>query len=334
MTQQPTVTVIMPLYNGQAYCEQTLRSVIDQEYPPAEIIIVDDGSTDRSVEIVSGVECDIPIKVVEQPNQGQSAARNEGASVASGELLAFIDQDDLWHPHHLRALVSPFAGRSDLGWAYSDFDEIDEQSRTVTRRFIAQHAIEHPRNTLASFIASDLMILPSATVMRAEALHAVGGFDRDLCGYEDDDLFIRMFRAGWDSEFVGASLTKFRVHQHSASASTRFLASRVTFFEKLIVDIPDDTRHNRYYIRDLLFPRLFQATLSEYRTALIVGDFELARVIGQTAARLGAHVPGGRRRALEFALLDHPELFHRLLKVQARLPRRLRPSINPALVLR
>jgi hypothetical protein len=207
-----TISAIMPLYNGREHCAAALRSVLAQTRLPDEVIVIDDGSSDGSLDVVRNVVSPLPVKLLEQPNRGQSAARNEAARVATGDLLAFIDQDDLWHPEHLAVLAAPFEDQPDLGWTYSDFDEIDGASRTVTHRYLAEHGVDVERRTLASFLGSDLMMLPSAAVIRASAFEAVGGFDEDLCGYEDDDLFVRLFRAGWRYRFEERSLTSFRVH--------------------------------------------------------------------------------------------------------------------------
>ena len=115
--------------------------------------------------------------------------------MATGELLAFLDQDDLWYPRHLAALSPSFGSDPELGWAYSDFDEIDGDGRLITRQFIAAHQMNHPKTTLHQILGSDLMVLPSASVLRRSAYLAVGGFDVELSGYEDDELFLRMFRA-------------------------------------------------------------------------------------------------------------------------------------------
>ena len=77
------------------------------------------------------------------------------------------------------------------------------------------------------------MVLPSASVLRRSMFEQVGGFDEELCGYEDDDLFVRCFRAGWGHRFISQSLTRFRIHGDSSSSSPRFIASRLRHAEKL-----------------------------------------------------------------------------------------------------
>lgn len=333
-THHATVTAIVPVYNGAAHVGACLGSIFAQTVLPNELIVVDDGSTDDSLDAVKSATSDdhgVVVKIVSQANQGQSAARNEAARLASGALLAFCDQDDLWLPRHVEQLRRPLAAHRDLGWAYSDFDEIDLVGRTVTKGFIDAHGLDQTRRTLGQFLQSDLMMLPSASMIRASAFWQVGGFDHRLCGYEDDDLFIRLFRAGWGSRFVRESLTRYRVHPQSASASARFLQSRLLFFDKLVQDVPSDERLNRFFIRDLVLPRLLHTTVVDYATALRTGHYDQARLIARAIADLHSRSPVTARRRAKLAMLQRPEAMHTLLRVHHSLPRRLRPRLGEAL---
>jgi len=325
-----TVTAILPLYQGAAYVEHALRSVVAQTLQPLEILVVDDGSTDGGGALAAAVPSPVPIRVLRQDNAGQSAARNVAAAVARGELLAFLDQDDTWYPQHLSRLVRPFERSEHVAWAYSDFDEIDGNGQTVSRSYIRTHALPHPHRTLLELLAADLMVVPSASVVRADAYRQVGGFDPQLVGYEDDDLFIRVFRAGWHAEFVRESLTRFRVHATSSSAGERFRASRVAFLDKLARTTPDDVRMHRYYVRDLVVPRLFQITIDDYATALRSGDMDAARAIAATATEIAAYGRRSTRRLRGLRALGQPELVRAALRARTTLPTRLRPSVNGA----
>ncbi|OTW74713.1 beta-1,3-N-acetylglucosaminyltransferase [Bacillus thuringiensis serovar cameroun] len=98
--QKQIVSIVIPLYNGEKYIEETMESILNQTYKNIEIVIVDDGSKDRSSTIVKNLEQKYPgqIKYVSQENQGVAVARNTGIENASGEYVAFLDSDDLWHP--------------------------------------------------------------------------------------------------------------------------------------------------------------------------------------------------------------------------------------------
>ena len=212
----------------------------------------------------------------------------------------------------------------------STFDEIDHAGRMVTRGYITVSKVEHPLRTLGDMLRQNLMIIPSATVIRATAFRGVGGYDALLRGYEDDDLLIRLFQAGWDSAYLPAPLTRFRVHSLSSSKRLTFQESRVRFLDKLIESVPNQPRLNRFYIRDLVFPRLWRTTLIEYRVAVSVQDYERALAVAGILIEMSQRSPGGRKRELELALLARPEAFRRALGIYEALPGRLRPEINAA----
>ena len=112
--------MIIPLYNGSKYIETALRSVLTQTFPPKEIIIIDDGSTDNGVDVVKAMAERHPIMVLSKPNGGQSSARNLGVTHSTGEFIALLDQDDSWYPQHLEELIRPFLEPSagpELGWS-------------------------------------------------------------------------------------------------------------------------------------------------------------------------------------------------------------------------
>ena len=328
----PAISVILPLHDGLRYLQATVASVARQTLLPAELIVVDDGSTDGGADELMGLDLPFPIHVKHQVNGGQSAARNHGARLAVGELLAFIDQDDLWHPRHLAELVRPFS-MAEVGWAYSDFDEIDAFGRTVTIAFLREHGIAHPKRTLRACLEGDLMVLPSASLIRRRALEEVGGFDPALRGYEDDDLYVRMFRSGWRMAYVDEPLTRFRVHPTSSSTDATFVASRLAYAQKLRETVEDDVRLGRRWFRDVVAPRFLHTSFDDYMRAISHGDWTAAAEAYEAVAVFarGLEDPRWERR---LALFRQPQLTARLLRVNQRLPRRVRITDNPAYRMR
>ena len=156
-----TVSAVIPLYNGQQYINDAIGSALSQDYPVDEIIVVDDGSTDNGAFIVRDLIAKHPqIKLITQPNQGQASARNAGASASKCELIAFLDQDDLWYSTHVRLLVQPFEGTKDIGWSYSNIDEVDVNGKMVRNGLLDFHPNEHPKRSLHSCLAQDMHIFP------------------------------------------------------------------------------------------------------------------------------------------------------------------------------
>jgi len=271
---KPRIATIIPLYNGARYIEEALRSVFAQRLQPDEIIVVDDGSTDNGAEIVEKLALEQSIKLLRKANGGQSSARNYGVAHSTCELIALLDQDDIWYPNHLDQLVRPFLMPSDrdVGWVYSNLDEIDQAGRLIARSCLRFLPLPNPKRDLFGCLATDMFVLPSASLVSRKAFEAVGGFDETLSGYEDDDLFRRIFLAGYENHYIDEGLTRWRIYSHSASYSARMAESRMRYFRKLLDEFPDDPRRERFFARDFLAPRFFPALVREYTNALRYGD--------------------------------------------------------------
>lgn len=110
-----TVSVVIPCHNAAPYLRETFRSIAAQTVPVDEVVFVDDGSTDGSAEVARSAG--VPVVIVEQPNRGVGAARNEGIRRASGDLIALLDADDVWHPDKIRKQVEYFDRHGDVGAA-------------------------------------------------------------------------------------------------------------------------------------------------------------------------------------------------------------------------
>ena len=136
-----SVAAVIPLYNGGRYIDAALRSVWAQTVAPAEIIVVNDGSTDDGPAIVARLAQTHPITILTKPNGGQSSARNMGVAHAKSDLIAFLDQDDIWYPAHIAELSRPFEHGERVGVVYSNIDEIDDAGDL---RIKAVHNQGHP----------------------------------------------------------------------------------------------------------------------------------------------------------------------------------------------
>jgi glycosyltransferase involved in cell wall biosynthesis len=234
------VAAIIPLYNGARWIGGCLDSVFAQTHPPAEIIVVDDGSTDDGGKIVEALaRQDSRLLLLRKPNGGQSAARNFGAKAARSGRFAFLDQDDLWLPRHVELLMEPFRNNPSLGWSFSDADAMDDNGTIIQRQLLHVRSLNHRRTSLTECVSRDMCILPSASLISRDAYTAVGGFDERLIGYEDDDLFLRLLAAGYDNAFVDMPLLKWRFHDRRTSYTTRMVASRLIYLEKLLANFPE-----------------------------------------------------------------------------------------------
>ena len=278
-----SIAVIVPLFNGAPFIRATLLSIIGQVRKPDEIIVVDDGSSDDGGEVVRqlAAEQSVAITLLHKPNGGQSSARNFGVARAGSELIAFLDQDDMWYPDHLEQLEKPFlrgVAYRDIGWVYSDLDEVDRDGRMITRSFLSTMDVKHPKRALSDCLSSDMFVLPSASLISRKAFEEVGGFDERLSGYEDDDLFLRLFQAGYWNVYIPRALTQWRIHTASSSYTLRMARSRMIYTRKLFETFPNDRKRSRYFVRDVLAPRFYLHALVEFRKAFELGDRRNMRV--------------------------------------------------------
>lgn len=207
----PKISVIIPVYNGEPYIRSALESVLSQTYSDFEIIIVDDGSSDRSQEVITGIQG--PIEYCTQENSGVAVARNRGFLRSHGELIAFLDQDDRWHPDKLAIQVARLDGRSDLGIVYSDVDIIDETGLVIETRSLGNE----PRLAFLRYFPEfpHPHPFPSAVLMRREIFSQAGMFDPIFKrnSHEDTELWFRIVKKKLGRfEFYPESLVQRRRH--------------------------------------------------------------------------------------------------------------------------
>lgn len=185
----PRVSVILPVYNGAATVCRALQSVLDQSYPHIEVLVVDDGSTDDTSERLAGIQ-DARVRVLRQENQGVAVARNRACQLASGEYLAFIDADDLWHPGKLSAEMAIALQHRQSGapacLIYSGYRAVDADGRLVNLP---------PVRTLSGDLSTAVLrdeglFLPSTTLMHRTIWESLGGFSSEAY-HEDRVFFIR-----------------------------------------------------------------------------------------------------------------------------------------------
>lgn len=192
---KPLISVIIPAYNAQAFIAQTLESVIAQTYSNLEILVVDDGSSDRTAEIIRQfAQQDSRIHLLQQSNAGVAVARNLAIKKARGEFIAPVDADDIWYPHNIAwQLQAMNQGGQSVGLVYSWSVDIDEQDRPTGGFRAAQIA----GDVYTTLIAHNFIGNASATMMRRSCLEQVGVYDPGLKeqnaqGCEDWDLYLRI----------------------------------------------------------------------------------------------------------------------------------------------
>ena len=269
-----SVVVVIPYFNGSETIERALESIRIQTVKPSEVIVVDDGSTKEESERLEHIGSNFSIVIIKQINGGQGSARNTGVLNSSSNFICFLDQDDFFAHDHIEILLGAIpSDRTKFGWAYGNLSEADFEGNTIRTRMITDYA-EHPKTRLHNMIRGDMFILPSASIISRKAFLAINGFDTQFTGYEDDDLFMRLFRAGFRNFFVDQPVATWCMHTGSTSHSFRMTRSRYRYFLKLIEQFPDDLVNNVFYSRDLLIPRFHKIFFSEVRRCVFRGFFK------------------------------------------------------------
>jgi len=192
---EPLVSVIIPAYNAEAFLERTLQSVLTQSHTQIEVVVIDDGSKDRTPDIVRAIaQHDSRLRLLQQPNIGVAAARNTGIRATQGEFIAPIDADDVWYPNTLEKLLTRFQkGSPDVGVVYTWSWDIDECDHLIG----GFHAARVEGNVYKTLICHNFLGNASCTLIRRACLEQVGGYDprfkaQNAQGCEDWDLYLRL----------------------------------------------------------------------------------------------------------------------------------------------
>jgi len=217
MKPLPLVSVIITCYNIRDFIGDALLSVQNQTYVNIEIIVVDDGSTDGTHEKLHALSLNGNVTCLRKENGGPSSARNWGVDRAKGELIAFLDGDDLWEADKLERQVASLLAHPQAGMIFSDFSTFDTDGIVVTCKnksmFTNLEPVSH-----AYLVSRNNFIYPSTVVMRKSIVEQYGGFDESLRGPEDWDLWLRVVR---HSTVIGlhTPLVKIRQHANNISAN-------------------------------------------------------------------------------------------------------------------
>ena len=212
----PLFSIIIPVYNREKLIKGTLSSVLSQTYKDYEVIVVDDGSTDNTLEVLS--QFSKSVTVLRQENAGPGAARNLGIARATGQYVAFLDSDDLWFPWTLltyKQIIDRTQAAFISGAAF-DF------SQPLELETVGDRALEF--EIFANYLAAhhrSLWTLPSATVVQTEALRESGGFTPRWINGEDSDLWLKLGATKGFVTIRSPYVCAYRRHDVSAIANSQ-----------------------------------------------------------------------------------------------------------------
>ena len=204
----PTVSVVIPCFNQARYLRDAVRSALEQSHPPVECVVVDDGSTDETAEVAELLHA----RVIRQPNRGVSAARNAGLAACRGELIVFLDADDVLLPTALENEAVALAARPDAVAVVTRCEAMDEAGTPTP---VVHHPVD-PQNLYRDWLSWNFVWTPGAAMFRRAELTELGGFSPDLGPAADYALYLRLARDGRIA-FVEGTAVRYR--QHAASMS-------------------------------------------------------------------------------------------------------------------
>lgn len=203
-----SVSVVVPVYNGERYLAEALASVNRQTFPPAEVLVVDDGSDDGSAGVAE--QCGPRVRVLRQAHAGAGAARNRGIREAGGDLVAFLDGDDLWPRDRLALLVARLAGPPPVDLAFGGVEhffspELEDDARARLRC---------PRGCLPAALAGTM-------VGRLSVVRRVGPMAEDLVVGEFVEWMVRAREAGCSEGWIDDCVLRRRIHGQNQGIARR-----------------------------------------------------------------------------------------------------------------
>lgn len=247
------VSVIIPTYNCATYITEAIDSALAQTYKDYEIVVVDDGSTDNTREVLGKYIENGLINYIYQSNQGVVAARNATLRAARGEYVAFLDADDMWEPNKLELQMRFLAERPDVALLHGNIRIVDAdknktvfESLPISKRHKSDHIFEELY--LGNFINT------STVVIKRECLDKVGHFDTSLRQAEDYDLWMRLaaeFKCGFQDVVMGT----YRVHGTNTSKNNiqvtehdlKVLNKMKSLYPTLVSSIPKEKIKERFF---------------------------------------------------------------------------------------
>lgn len=293
-----SVSVVIPVFNGEAFVAEAIRSALEQTEPPLECIVVDDGSTDSTAETIR--EFGTAVRYEHQVNAGVSRARNRGVELARGDLVAFLDHDDAWLPQKLALQVSELQ-RSNATMVLCGMVVVDTEGRAIGEKRL--RAVDDLLSGLLTFDGTESVSCSSTGLISRTAFVAAGGFDPHLGMSADLALLLEVLLGG-TLGYVDEPLVRYRVHGSNMSRN--------------VVALERDMRH--------LFGEVFADPRlpPEIRDRRRVAHARLYRMLA------GSYLEAGDRRAalrtMMLALSRDPMLVRDQVRAQARATGSRRPG--------
>jgi len=282
----PKVSVVIPTYNYGHFLGEAIQSVLDQTFADFELIIVDDGSTDNTKEVVSSFQ-DKRVKYIYQKNRGLAASRNTGIKASCGEYIAFLDSDDKWLPENLEVMVNRLDSRPDIALVCSDVNVYDDATGAILGRHWHNRRSDSwvnpkkaARQALQYLLKRGCFITPIAMVVRRTVFAEVGHYDESVRTHEDWDMIVRIVMR-FPIETIDVPLALNRKHGISLQSN------REQMYREAIIVLNKTLNRNSLSANDqaLLRRRVARTHFRYGRDLLVNGDITAGREKLLTAVR-------------------------------------------------
>jgi glycosyltransferase involved in cell wall biosynthesis len=273
----PLVSVVIPVYNGEKTIRYTIESVLNQTLSDLELIVINDGSQDSTLEIVLSIK-DLRLKVFSYPNGGLSASRNRGIAQASSDYISFIDADDLWTADKLEAQFKALQANPEAVVAYSWTDFIDEAGEFLRRGcHLTLNGDVYANLLLVNFLENG-----SNMLIRRQVFTEVGEFDESLKAGEDWDMYIRLAKR-YHFVAVPSPQILYRISANSMSANyKRQEAACLQVIEKAFNQAPESLKYLKKYSLGNLYKyytfRVLEGAMAR-RRGLLAAEFFLRFIV-------------------------------------------------------
>ena len=296
-TDEYSVSVIIPSYNMADLLPRAVASAAEQLLPPLEIIVVDDGSSDNTVEVLESLKQTYPsLRYTSQENKGNAGAKNTGIEMALGNWLAFLDADDAWLPNRLSSQIELLKGSTDLKWVAGAYVQVRYENNCAVQ--VAEPLIDPTLRQSGSgeynaleLIAGRTSVWIGTVIACKDAIDSVGRFCEELLGCDDSDLWVRMAMQHETIGFVIEPVSRYTVAQTrslTGMAARKVSPTQFIHYERLTQSINEtEGEEKRIQLRRILK----QKTEGVLSAMLRTRSFDQARLFKQELKRRNLPVP-------------------------------------------
>lgn len=218
--EYPLVSVVIPSYNHEKYIEQALASVFCQDYPSMQVIVIDDGSTDGSAELLKKLQNRWDFELIVQENQGLVTTLNASLKLVKGKYLCALASDDIWLSHdRLKCQVHFMENNSDHAMVCGHHIPINQQGET----FVGQHKFSEALDISLNAELRGNLVFASTVMLKTDSVRQIGGWDPDIW-MEDYALWLKLLVAGWKAKRLPRLMAGYRIHGANTSLGLRRMA--------------------------------------------------------------------------------------------------------------